>query len=123
MRFSKIILDTINAEYQSGLSQEEIAARHHISQAHVQRIISGKANLDNLRLETLEKMFPDAVLYLNGDNVSIHADQNRGAVVGVNRGTITPDRDILSEIEKKILAADELSSDEKVKFLMVLKKG
>ena len=68
MNLQKQIFDTLKQEERDGLNQEELALKHNISQAHIQRILCRKSNLDNLRLKTFEAMFPNAVVFLNGDN-------------------------------------------------------
>ena len=64
-------------------------------------------------------MFPKMSVNLNGDKVSITANQNSGNVVGINNGIISGD--CLSAVIDKILSSD-LSDAEKVKFIQVVKK-
>ena len=123
MSISKTVFETLFSEYSSGMTQEEVAAKHNVRQGQIQKLLANSRSAGGLLLDTVDKMFPNATVNLYGDSVSIHAVQNHGAVVGVNRGTITHDRDLLFEIENKILAADELTDEEKVKVLRVLKKG
>ena len=121
MSISQKVYDTLKSEYESGMTQEEVAARHHVRHSQVQPILSGKRSTGGLLLSTLDRMFPNATIDLYGDNVSIRADHNKGSVVGVNHGSIAAD--FLSSVMDKILAADELTDEEKVKVLRVLKKG
>lgn len=73
-----------------------------------------------MAVRSVIKMFPNATLNLNGDSVSISAESNSGTVVGINTGTIGAD--CLSAISDKILMDEDLTAEEKIKFLKFLKK-
>ena len=122
MSLSDEVFKEMKRLYDGGMTQEEVAAHCHIKHSQAQRILSGSRSAGGLRLETLDKMFPHATISLYGDTVSIHADQNQGSVVGVNRGTIGQEQDILSRIESKIIDTDALNDEEKIKVLRVLRK-
>ena len=123
MSLSEQVFREMKRLYDGGMTQEEVAAHCHVRHTQVQKILSGSRSTSGLELGTFDKMFPNAIVYLYGDNVSIHADHNNGSVVGVNRGTISPDQDSLSAVIDKIMASDAPTSDEKVKVWNVLKKG
>ena len=117
MNIAGEIKKEIQKELRAGATQEELAAKYKVTQSHISRIISGKCSVS---FETLERMFPNATINFHGDSVSIHADFNSGNVVGVNRGKVFAD--CLSAVMDKILECDELSAEEKVKVMKVLKK-
>ena len=122
MSISDEVFKEMKRLYDGGMTQEEVAMHCHIKQQQAGAFLRGTRSTGGLRLETLDKMFPHATISLYGDTVSIHADQNQGSVVGVNRGTIGQEQDILSRIESKIIDADELNDEEKIKVLRVLRK-
>ena len=105
MNLQKQIFDTLKQEERDGLNQEELALKHNISQAHIQRILCRKSNLDNLRLKTFETMFPNAVVFLNGDNNITQSASNisvkNGSVntISMNSGTSA------EQIRARIIAA------------------
>lgn len=113
------ILRVLKEEYEKSTYQE-MAKRHNISYTHLYDIMQGKRPTDCLTLKKLNTMFPDATLHLYGDKVTITANQNHGNVVGVNNGAIGGD--CLSAVLDKLLATDELTAEEKVKVIKVLKK-
>ena len=122
MSLSDEVYKEMKRLYEGGMTQEQVATHLHVRHGQAQKILSGTRSASGLELGTFDKMFPHASVHLYGDSVSVHADHNKGSVVGVNRGTITHERDILFEIENKILSADELTAEEKVKVLQILKR-
>lgn len=117
---SNDILSALKAEYDSGMTYEEIAKKHGVSYTYIHNLFSGKRSIDGLTLKKINKLFPDAVLHLYGDKVTITAPQNQGNVVGVNNGAI--ETDCLSAVLDKLLATEDLTAEEKVKVIKVLKK-
>jgi transcriptional regulator with XRE-family HTH domain len=69
--------------------QRPVAEKLGISQQYLNRLLNGTRPVSGLTIETVQRMFPHATFNLNGDAVSIHADQNSGSVVGVNRGHVS----------------------------------
>ena len=122
MSLANDVYMALKREYDSGLTQVEIAAKHHVRQSQIQSILSGKRPAGGLQLDTVDKMFPNATVDLYGDNGSIHQDHNNESVVDGNRGTISLDQDSISAVIDIIMASDKLTSDEKVKVFNVLKK-
>ena len=100
-------------------TQEELAKELHVAQSVVNRLLSGRKKVELLTISTFQKMFPDATVDLLGSAI-INAPQNRGNVVGINNGHMGPD--CLSEVMDKILQTEELTAEEKIKVLKVLKK-
>ena len=117
---TKEILDALRKMHDDGMTQQEIADRAAMSQTYVADLLSGKRPTGGLSVKMLNKLFPRAVLLLTGDAVSIHANRNSGNVVGVNHGTIS--QDCLSAVQDKILETEDLTPEEKIKVLKVLKK-
>lgn len=72
MKVSLLALKLIQDEYHAGATQEELAKKYHSTQAGIQRILSGKRKLSGIKLDTFEKMFPNATINLEG-NVSVGA--------------------------------------------------
>ena len=115
------ILKYIKEEYAKGrTTQQKIADGLHVDHQTINRLLSGKRKPDGLTVGTFDKMFPHAKIDLSGTNAVFSAPQNSGAVVGVNNGNVSAD--CLSSIMDKILSTDDLTAEEKVKVLKVLKK-
>lgn len=113
------ILSVLKKEYEKSTYQQ-MAKDHGIAYTYLYDIMQGKRSIDGLTLKKINKMFPDAVLHLYGDKVTITAPQNQGNVVGVNNGAI--ETDCLSAVLDKLLATEDLTAEEKVKVIKVLKK-
>lgn len=83
------ILDVLKQLCSGRGKQREVSEKFGISRQYLNKLLNGVAPISSISLETLQKMFPRVTFNLNGDAVSIHADQNSGAVVGVNRGHVS----------------------------------
>ena len=116
---SKRITEALLEEYRKGKTYQEIAQGGGLSYSYLHEIINGKRSADCITIKKLNSLFPDCVLQLFGDKTKISVRENSGNVVGVNHGTVGGCLDWAMD---KILAADELSADEKIKVLKVLKK-
>lgn len=75
-RITNKIVERLKEEYNNGATLDEIAKRHGISHVYVHRLIYGKRSPGGITLDTLFKMFPNAVIDL------------QGAVVGDNHGIV-----------------------------------
>ena len=115
----KEVLAELRRKYDSGLTQQKIANASGVSRSYIRDLLSGKRKIDGLTLKKINQLFPRSLLLLTGDTVSIHADRNSGNVVGVNHGSVS--QDCLSAIQNKILETDDLTAEEKVKVLRVLR--
>ena len=111
-------LKILQEEYRAGATHEELSRKYGISSNHISNILSGKRSIDSMRVGTFLKIFPHMTLNLHGDSIN-NSGTNHG-VVGVNNGTVSSD--CLSAVENKILSTDDLTAEEKVKVLKVLKK-
>ena len=117
MSMSTIIHDTLIDEYKSGIKQTELAKRHSVSQQYICRLISGKRECGDITLKTLEKMFPQATLNLNGNGITQFASNVR-----VNNQSVTIGKSAESyrdEVMRKFIALD-LSGDDLKKVLTAL---
>ena len=61
--------EILQAEYDRGATDQEIAGRLGISQQQVNRLRNGARSFDKMRLETLLKLFPKLSLVLNGNTL------------------------------------------------------
>jgi transcriptional regulator with XRE-family HTH domain len=117
MSISTAVHDRLLDEYNSGKKQTELAKEHNISQQYICRLLSGKRECGDITLKTLEKMFPNATLNLNGNGITQFANNVR-----VNHQTVTTEKRVesyRSEALQKIIALD-LSGDDLKKVLTAL---
>ena len=117
--FEKEFAERLKEFYKNGKTYDEISSLTGLARSVVARVISGTRPPKNLSVDALLKAFPNAAISLHGDRVNIDAPQNSGNVVGVNNGNVGGCIDWAID---KILESEDLSADEKVKVLKVLKK-
>ena len=108
---SKQIIDYIKEMYQSGKTQQEIAAELHTDQQSINRLLSGRRVASGLTIGTFEKMFPKAEIFLHG--VQVSGDHSVNIQGGIHESSPSID---------KILDSDDLTAEEKIKMIKVLKK-
>lgn len=113
MNIYEEIRQALIREWRNGATQQEIADRAGLTNQHINNLLSGKRKVESMKLETLFKLFPRAIIKLERPLIAgDHAVQVQGNV------SIAED----SAIIDKILNDDTLSAEEKVKVLKVLKK-
>lgn len=95
-----------------------IAQKAGVSHSTLSKYQSGQ--IKTINQTTWNALEPHLRPFLPGNMPIIHAPRNSGNVVGINHGTIGPD--CLSAVMNKILSAEELSDEEKVKIMKVLQK-
>lgn len=117
--FEKEFVERLKELHQAGKTYEEIAGITGIARSNVACAINGSRPPKNLTVDALAKAFPNMTISLSGDKTKISVRENAGNVVGVNHGTVGGCLDWAMD---KILGTDELSADEKIKVLKVLKK-
>ena len=123
------IIDTLKREYAAGATYQEMAAKHNVSYQYIRELLVGDKPVGRMSLEFFFRLFPRATINLHGDTVTMK-NNTGAAVTGVNRGTInvgdpiTPDViEWRSGVVEEILLDDDLTDEEKVKFLKILKPG
>lgn len=120
MEIYEKIIETLKKEYAAGATYQELADKYQSSYTHIHNLLSGKRSISGISLEFFFRLFPRAVVNLEGDKANVEVKKNSGNVVGVNNGSVIGGSMELAV--DKILAADELSDSEKIKVLKVLKK-
>ena len=111
-----ILYDRLKEEHKKS-TYDEMSSKYGIAHSYLHNLLNGKRGMDGLTIKMLNKLFPQATLNLHGD---IYNSGTNNGVVGVNNGTVS--NDCLSAIENKILSTDDLTAEEKIKVLKVLKK-
>lgn len=108
-------------------TQDQYSKKIGISQGHLNHLMNGKRKIESISLGTFFKIFPNASVKINGDTVVTKNSGINNGVMGINHGTVNTTTDLLKDssldsIMDKILSSEELSAEEKVKVLKVLKK-
>ena len=84
---SKQIESLFRQEYGDGMKQAEMAIKYHSDQQTISRLLSGQRKFGGLTLDTVDRMFPRAIIYFNGDKVEIN--NNSGTAAGIVHGNMT----------------------------------
>lgn len=77
------IIKILSEEYASGLTLDELAKKHGVSHVYIHRLIYGARPASGITLETLYKMFPNAVIDLTGNsgNAVINSGANASGCI------------------------------------------
>lgn len=121
MTIAEQIKAVIKAEYNEGMTQQEIAARHCITQAYIQRLLSGQRECEGLSLRVVSRMFPRATLNINGDTVVAENSGINNGVMGINHGTVHADSSAAVEKFRAELISEIIMLDEQVTKDQILK--
>jgi len=66
MTLAETVKDAIKKEHMSGMTQQQIADRHNVSRSYIQSLLTGRCPYEGITIDSLQKMFPNAILGLNG---------------------------------------------------------
>lgn len=113
MTLEQQIENILRTMYNSGQTQDEMAKTLHISQQYIQRLLSGQRNISGLTVKVLMKMFPQANLNVNGDNV---VADNSGTAVSSTASV----EDFRNRALKTLMDLD-ISPDALIKVLKTIK--
>ena len=101
MDIYKQITELLKSEYDAGATYQELADKYGVSYTHMHNLLNGKRAVSGISLDFLFKLFPKATICLTGDKTS---------------------SDCIAAVFDKILESEDLSAEEKVKVMKVLKK-
>lgn len=107
MTISEQIKQALQEEYRNGAKQQEMAARHHVSQTYIGRMLSGRRATGGITVAVLEKMFPGATINLHGGAVVAENNGPNHGVVGTNNGTVNNSDDgRVARITQAVMQSD-----------------
>ena len=109
------IITALKEEYEKGATYQEMAEKYGLSYSYLRELLLGIKPVGRMSLDFFFKLFPHATVAIH-DSIVAPVINN-----GTNSGVINAGR-IESDAIDKILSADELTAEEKVKVIKVLKK-
>ena len=121
----KTIIDYLQAEYDSGMTQAEMAQKHKIAQSQINRILAGDKNACGFSIQTLDKMFPNAEIFLEGqNNISGSHIEGENFNAGGCKNSIVTNNNYgnTSQLASKFLNSEKFSAEEKIKILQFLEE-
>lgn len=134
MRISDEIFARIQKDYDNGITQEQIAHKYNVDQQRINRVLSGKRKVSGFTIATLEKMFPHAVIYLDGvppaktqnEDQSVSINDNSGIANGIVKGNVTiqngSSSGIPTDLRDAILSDASMTAKDKAALLRELMK-
>lgn len=123
--YEKEIFERLKQMHDSGKTYDEIARITDISRAMVSQILGGQRPIKNPSLDLFLKVFPRAVIHLDGVNNNTNADHGGIAtsVTGGNNNFFTPkEKDVLPVLIDAVMTSD-LEADVKVKVYNIIKES
>jgi transcriptional regulator with XRE-family HTH domain len=131
--FEKEIVEKLKEMHDSGKSYEEIARITGVSRTAVAEILAGKRHVKNPSLSMLLKVFPHAVIYLDGipenthnEEQSVSINDNSGIANGIVKGNVTiqngSSSGIPTDLRDAILSDTTMTAKDKAALLRELMK-
>lgn len=114
---SELIKEIIMAEYESGMTQQELAKKYHVGYQAIGHLVSGRRPFTGLSVGTVEKMFPHVAFTLTGNgNTAINGNNNT-----VEQKNFAAE--ILQKLESAIMSDDEIPAELKVKLYKMIREA
>lgn len=118
------ILSELQLDYDKRVTQTEMAKKYGVSQSLIGRLLIDKKNILGIKLETLQKMFPNATIYGKGNHISnSQITNNQGLINSSNNNFLSLDKSkIINNLLMQMLNSQDFTDTEKVKFMQFLQK-
>lgn len=101
--FEKEILERLQEMYRRGMTHDELSKALGISASYIGNILSGKQPVKNPTVDLLFKVFPRAVVNLEGQT-NIAAENNGNMVANSGSGNFFTDRSA-ADFKAKVISA------------------
>lgn len=120
----KEIWQELQNDYNKRVTQTEMAKKYKVSQQQIGKLLIDKQNIYGIKLETLEKMFPNATIYGKNDSISnSQITNNQGLINSSNNNFLSLDKSkIINNLLMQMLNSQDFTDTEKVKFMQFLQK-
>ena len=110
-KLEKLIHETLLRLCEGRGKQEEVASKFGISRPYLNRLLRGECPISGLTVGTLEKMFPNMAVNLNGDGVNAVNIGTVNGGVGMNSGTVNASESSLRLRIMEALVGLEIPAD------------
>jgi transcriptional regulator with XRE-family HTH domain len=123
MLYNEILAELQN-DYDKRVTQIEMAKKYKVTQNTIQRLLADKKNILGIKLETLQKMFPNATIYGKSNHISnSQITNNQGLINSSNNNFLSLDKSkIINNLLMQMLNSQDFTDTEKVKFMQFLQK-
>ena len=115
------ILKELQTDYNNRVTQVEMATKYNTTQGSIQRLLSDNKNILGIKVETLQRMFPDTTIYgkLQTTNNQKVINSNNNIITQKNNNGLEK-KEFVSDLSRNILNHTDLTAEEKIKFLQIL---
>ena len=112
------ILAELAEVYKAGATQKEIADKAGISHQYISQLMTGRVKPESLTLRKLSQLFPDARIVFGGDRRigDVHHNTNSPVIQGDGNTIGMPGEETASAFLERIMAADDIDAETKVKL-------
>ena len=120
----KEIWQELQNDYDKRVTQIEMAKKYKVTQNTIQRLLADNKNILGIKLETLQKMFPNATIYGKSNHISnSQITNNQGLINSSNNNFLSLDKSkIINNLLMQMLNSQDFTDTEKVKFMQFLQK-
>lgn len=118
------IWQELQNDYNKRVTQTEMAKKYKVSQQQIGKLLIDKQNIYGIKLETLEKMFPNATIYGKSNHISnSQITNNQGLINSSNNNFLSYDKSkVINNLLMQMLNSQDFTDTEKVKFMQFLQK-
>lgn len=131
--YEQEIYNKLKEMHNSGKTYDEIARITGVSRAMISQILGGQRKIKNPSLDLFLKVFPKAVIYLDGvpsigntEDQSVSINENSGIANGIVKGNVTiqngGNSGIPSDLRDAILSDASMTAKDKAAILRELMK-
>lgn len=113
------ILSMLKEEYENGATYQEMAKKYGLSYSYLRELLLGIKPVGRMSLDFFFKLFPAATISVEGKTIVpvVNNGTNSGAMTGVIQYGDNADK-----VLNQILSTEDLTAEEKIKVIKVLKK-
>ena len=113
------ILSMLKEEYENGATYQEMAKKYGLSYSYLRELLLGIKPVSRMSLDFFFKLFPAATISVEGKTIVpvVNNGTNSGAMTGVIQYGDNADK-----VLNQILSTEDLTAEEKIKVIKVLKK-
>ena len=115
------ILKELQTDYNNRVTQVEMGTKYNVTQNTIQRLLANNKNILGIKVETLQRMFPDTTIYgkLQTTNNQKVINSNNNIITQKNNNGLEK-KEFVSDLSRNILNHTDLTAEEKIKFLQIL---
>lgn len=118
------ILAELQLDYDKRVTQTEMAKKYNITQERISKLLSDTQSIYGIKLETLQKMFPNATIYGKSNHISNSQITNNQGLINSHHNNFLPNsqKNIINNLLIQVIENQDFTDTEKVKFMKFLKE-